>query len=81
MNDKIQISLVEQAIMNEDFLHELKGWRCYRIEYVHEGSDPEGIIYLPPDINPDAAERVIKALIEGKQIWWVEGINDTSRSL
>ena len=67
MNDNIGVSLVEQAIMNEDFLHELKGWRCYRIEYVHKGSDPDqptvlGIIYLPPDVHPDEAEWAIKAL-------------------
>ena len=81
----IQISLVEQMIMNEDFLHELKGWRQYRIEYGGcENSNPEGCIYLPPDINPYIAEQVINAIVEGKQIFFLNNYrenNGTSRSL
>ena len=85
MNDNIEVSLVEQVVMNESFLHELKGWRCYRIEYGGcENSNPEGCIYLPPDINPYIAEQVINAIVEGKQIFFLNNYrenNGTSRSL
>ena len=54
------ISLTEQLIMNENFLPEhMSDMRAYRIEYGFEDSSPEGIIYLPSDINPELIEHIL----------------------
>jgi len=55
----MKISLVEQMIMNEDRMGVIKGWRAYRIEYEREGSSPEGMIYLPPEFDPETMENLL----------------------
>ncbi len=56
----IQPSLTEEMIARSDFLPDaMEGWRAYRIEYGFEGSCPEGIIYLPPYVNPIEIERIL----------------------
>lgn len=53
-----QPQLVEEAILNYRALPpSLKGWRRFRIEYGHECSCPEGIIYLPPEADAEVIER------------------------
>lgn len=49
-----RMMLTEEMILNKDF--PLKGWRRFRIEYGFECSCPEGVIYLPPDLDPDIFE-------------------------
>ena len=58
--DFIQPSLTEEMIARVDFLpSSMKGWRAYRIEYGFERSCPEGIIYLPPHVDPILIERIL----------------------
>lgn len=64
-------SLVEQAV-REDFLPpSMEGWRCYRIEYGHECSCPEGLVFLPPDVDPQRLEDWLeyekKCYLRGKE--------------
>ena len=40
---------------------EKNGWRRYRIEYGFECSCPEGLIYLPAGVEPDAIEDLLNA--------------------
>ena len=55
-----QPSLVEEAILNYDAMPpSLKGWRRYRIEYGFECGCPEGLIYLPPWVDPDKIEELL----------------------
>lgn len=57
---KTNPQLVEQAILNYAALPpSLYGWRMYRIEYGFECACPEGVIYLPPEVNPDHIESII----------------------
>lgn len=42
-------------------------WRRYRIEYSFEGSGPEGIIYLPADINSRAIEAYLNHVINERR--------------
>jgi hypothetical protein len=58
--EDIQPCLVEESILNTDFLPDgMKGWKRYRIEYGFECSCPEGIIYLPPWVDPYLIENII----------------------
>ena len=53
-------SLVEEMIMNPDALPpSLREWRRYRIEYGHECSCPEGLIYLPSHVDADKIEELL----------------------
>lgn len=55
------VSLVEEMLMNYSGLPEYMekdGWRRYRIEYGHECSCPEGIIYLPRDVDSEDVEQL-----------------------
>lgn len=53
-------TLVEECILNYDALPKsLHGWRRYRIEYGFECSCPEGLIYLPPDVDSDDIEKLL----------------------
>lgn len=53
-------SLTEEMIINPDALPpSLRGWRRYRIEYGFECGCPEGLIYLPADIDSDIIERIL----------------------
>lgn len=55
-----QPSLTEEMILNYNALPpSLKGWRQYRIEYGFECSCPEGIIWLPPNVDPDEIEKIL----------------------
>jgi hypothetical protein len=52
-------SLTEEVILNPDYLPgSMKGWRLYRIEYGFECSCPEGLIYLPPNMDPEVVEQL-----------------------
>jgi hypothetical protein len=51
----MRVSLVEYAVFREP--EGLEGWRCYRIEYL--GTNREGSIWLPPDLNPSLVEDLI----------------------
>lgn len=56
------VSLTEEFILNWEGLPkymETEGWRRYRIEYGFECSCPEGIVYLPSNVNPDDIENII----------------------
>jgi len=57
----IHPSLVEEFILNDEFLPGgMKGWRRFRIEYGFECSCPEGTIYLPPEVDPDTIEDLLR---------------------
>lgn len=52
--------LVEEMVMNPGALPpSLRGWRRFRIEYGFECSCPEGLIYLPPNADPDIVEKAL----------------------
>ena len=54
--------LTEEMILNYDALPpSLAGWRRFRIEYGFECSCPEGLIYLPPNADPDAIEAILQS--------------------
>ncbi len=54
------IDFIEEMIMNYDLLPKhMKGWRRYRIEYGFECGCPEGLIYLPPEVDIDDLDKVI----------------------
>ena len=61
----IQPALVEEMVMSETE-GPLRGWRCYRIEYGHECPCPEGRVWLPPNINPDVLENLLRVWAEAK---------------
>lgn len=66
--DAVHPSLTEEMIARADFLPDaMKGWRAYRIEYGFECSCPEGMIYLPPYINPIEIERILNLKEERKE--------------
>lgn len=81
---KQYISLTEQAVMNpkynecEAHEHWTLGWRCYRIEYGFECSCPEGIIWLPPDIDPDQFENLLNGLCQTWEANLKESLPDRS---
>jgi hypothetical protein len=53
-------SLTEEMILNPDALPEhMRHLRRYRIEYGFEDESPEGLIYLPPFVDPDEIEEII----------------------
>lgn len=62
--------LIEQAVLNPRALEcgqhpdRHKGWRCFRIEYGFECGCPEGLIYLPPFVDPDEAEAALVRLVQ-----------------
>ena len=59
----IKPRLTEEFILRYDYLPGgMKGWRRYRIEYGFECSCPEGIIYLPPQVDPDEVELLLNLL-------------------
>lgn len=61
-NCNAEPSLTEEMVMNPSALPaKLHGWRRFRIEYGFECSCPEGIIYLPPWVNPDDLENLLDA--------------------
>ncbi len=61
--DKRHVSFTEECIQNEDYMGCLKGWRRYRLEYGFECACPEGVIYLPSNIDINLLEDYIKRLI------------------
>ena len=60
------ITLTEQMVMREPHCdahpNKTKGWRCYRIEYGFECSCPEGLIWLPPDVDQEVVEEWLNRL-------------------
>ena len=54
------VSLVEMGVMNYPDPR-MEGWRLYRIEYGGHAMDCvcEGMIWLPPNVNPDRIEYVL----------------------
>ena len=58
----VSVALTEQMVLNppDGPLHD---WRCYRIEYGHECSCPEGMIWLPPECDVEDAERALGGLL------------------
>lgn len=64
-------SLTEEMILNYDALPpSLKGWRRFRIEYGFECGCPEGLIYLPPNVDPDKLEEMIQPDREPDREFW-----------
>jgi hypothetical protein len=56
-----QPSLTEEMMMNVDSLPKsMHSWRRYRIEYGFECSCPEGLIYLPSEMDPDIIEKLLR---------------------
>ena len=68
------ISLTEQMVMREPecAAHPLatKGWRCYRIEYGFECGCPEGLVWLPPDIDQERVEEFLNGLLPPDREYW-----------
>jgi len=61
----MRIALIEQAVLNPKCLpRELRRWRNYRIEYGGhaEACLIEGLIWLPPEVEPERIENVLNAL-------------------
>ena len=67
--------LTEEMIQNNDAMGQLAGWRRFRIEYGFECSCPEGVIYAPPDVDPEILERGLRTLILGWR--WNPDLPDT----
>tara|TARA_Y100000310_G_C20310277_1_gene635921 strand:+ start:442 stop:636 length:195 start_codon:yes stop_codon:yes gene_type:complete len=54
-------SLTEELIMNYDFLPpHMQEYRRFRIEYGFQDASPEGLIYLPPNVDPREVEKLIR---------------------
>lgn len=54
-------SVTEEAVLNPDALPEkMRNYRAYRVEYGAECSCPEGFLYLPPDVDPEALEALLR---------------------
>lgn len=61
----IRPELTEEVIMNDDLLPGgMEGWRRFRIEYGFECACPEGLIYLPPHVDPDIIEDLLQIMAE-----------------
>lgn len=59
-------SLTEEIVFNYAALPpSLYGWRCFRIEYGFECSCPEGLIYLPPNVDPSLIQAVFDNTKDG----------------
>ena len=56
------LSLTEEMVQRPDHMGMLRGWRRFRIEYGFECSCPEGVIYVPPEINPTRLEEALRAI-------------------
>lgn len=71
---QVRVNLVEEMILNPDALHcpwhpkAMDGWRRYRLEYGYECSCPEGVVYLPPNIDAQALEDWINARIRVHEV-------------
>ena len=64
--------LTEEMVLNQNYMGCIKGYRRFRIEYGFECSCPEGIIYLPPEIDPDLVENFLNRVIPvytGCKMW------------
>lgn len=59
-------TLVEEMVMREP-AGPLRGWRCYRIEYGSECGCPEGRVWLPATINPDALEFALRSMCRQRE--------------
>lgn len=59
------ISLTEEMIMNTDYLplYMDETWHRYRIEYGFECACPEGVIYLPPNVEPEFIENILNGVL------------------
>ena len=68
MNDKPVFSLYEQQVLTSRDLCHLNGWRHFRIEYCHGGACPEGNIWLPSNVEPEAIETLLNNVIEELEI-------------
>lgn len=55
--------LTEEAVLNKDWMGCIPTYRRFRIEYGFECGCPEGVIYLPPDVDPDVVERFLDTII------------------
>lgn len=53
-------SLVEELVDDGRLPGSMRGWRRYRIEYGFEYGCPEGLIYLPPEANPEDVEALLR---------------------
>lgn len=60
----LPVSLVWMAVFQ--YPERMEGWQAYRIEYGGHAVDCvcEGMIWLPPDVDPDVIERAIRGEIE-----------------
>ena len=63
------LSLTGEYWPNED----TKGLRRFRIEYGFECSCPEGLIYLPDDVDPDMVEDWLNSIIKYECHCWDNG--------
>ena len=71
-----RLSLTEEMVQNEDAMGMLKGWRRFRIEYGFECSCPEGVIYVPPEIDPARLEEVLCAITRISPVSYEDLTND-----
>lgn len=60
------VDFTEEMILNENFQKMFPGLRMFRIEYGFECSCPEGIIYLPKEVDPDFVEEFLNKYIHFK---------------
>ena len=59
---QIRPCLVEEMVLNPAALPgSMQGWRCFRIEYGHECSCPEGTYLAAPKRTSDAIEAFLPA--------------------
>lgn len=74
-------SLVEELIMNPDALPpSLRGWRRFRIEYGFECSCPEGLIYMPAEVDPDDIEFLLQPRRSGCNLNELEEENENDET-
>lgn len=57
--------LTEEMILNDSYGGCVKHYRRFRIEYGFECSCHEGVIYLPPEVDPDVVEAFLDTIIPG----------------
>ena len=66
-------TLTEEFILNEEHMGACgPRWRRFRIEYGFECGCPEGVIYTPPEVDPEWLEMAVRDAIM-KSRWLVQG--------
>lgn len=68
----VDISPTEEMIMNDEALpKELRGYRCYRLEYGGANEDClyEGRVLLPPGMEPQSICNLIMGAQAHEKVW------------